>query len=280
MSGNRLFIGIGGVLVGLVAGSQIQPAMAAIQDAINPQERVLDANLWMQTSAEYRAICLQTYRFAAARLKERLRVSSLEEGRPWAVVLDLDETVIDNSAFQSFLDRNGLAYSEALWEKWESGYAQEVRLVPGAKAFIGWLESEGIVPVYISNRLEKHRTSTIQALEQLGISTDHIDERLLLKTTTSDKTERRATARDMFKVVMLIGDNLRDFSEAFVMPKFDGSDKASRLTAVGDRAKAVDRHQYRFGGDFIVFPNPVYGEWQKPFFASPRDGLRSTAMTP
>ncbi|MBV6458325.1 MAG: Lipoprotein E [Fimbriimonadaceae bacterium] len=278
MRGNRLFIGLGGLVVGLTVGTQMPPAVAAVQDAVNPQERVLDANLWMQSSGEYRALCLQTYRYAAGRLKERLKKRS-GSGKAWAVVLDLDETVIDNSGFQSFLDRNGLAYSELLWEKWESEYPQEVRLVPGAKAFIGWLESEGVVPVYISNRLEKNRASTIQAVEHLGLSTAHIQDRLLLKTTTSDKTERRAIARDKFEVVMLIGDNLRDFSEVFVMPKFAAT-KPSRLAAVGERAKAVDRHQYRFGGDFIVFPNPVYGEWQKPFFTDPRDGLRPTSMTP
>lgn len=255
------------------------PSWAGPQDDVNPQERVLDANLWMQTSAEYRALCFQTYRFAAERLKSKLNAAKPSKARPWAVVLDLDETVIDNGAFQSFLDKNRLTYSDAIWEKWEAGYADEVRLVPGAKAFIGWLESEGISAIYVSNRLEKHRLATVQALRHLGLNVDRIDERLYLKTTTSDKSERREQIRTKFDVVMLVGDNLRDFSETFVMPKFDSSSVDSRMKAVEDRFKAVDRHQFRFGGDFIVLPNPVYGEWQKPFFANPRDGLRPTKMS-
>ncbi len=102
-----------GLLLGLGLGST-GTAVWGQREAvprINPQERTLDANLFMQTSAEYVACCLQTYAWASERLRQRLAALPPSE-RPPAVVLDLDETVLDNAGFQSFLDREGKSYEK------------------------------------------------------------------------------------------------------------------------------------------------------------------------
>ncbi len=255
-----------GLAVGYTAGQ-----------AVNPQERVLDANLYMQTSAEYRAVCIQTYNWAGERLTQKL--ANLDDStKPPAVVMDLDETVIDNAAFQSYLDREKLPYSDAIWEKWESDYPHEVRLIAGAKSFIERAEALGVTVIYLSNRVDKHKEATIKALTHVGLNTEGIDHRLLLKTDSSNKTARRAKAAENHRIIMLVGDNLRDFSEEFVTPARDFADPVNGDIAMKQRWEAVDRNAYKFGADYIVFPNPVYGEWQKLLGANPRGILRPTGM--
>ncbi|MCC7434907.1 MAG: hypothetical protein IT363_09495 [Methanoregulaceae archaeon] len=255
-----------GVAIGYQAGQ-----------APNPQERTLDANLYMQTSAEYRAVCVQTYNWAAERLTQKL--ANLDDStKPPAVVMDLDETVIDNASFQSYIDREKMTYSDVVWEKYESGYPSEVKLIPGAKSFIDRAEALGVTVIYLSNRVAKHREATIKALTHVGLSTEGIDQRLLLKDDTSNKTVRRAKAAESHRVIMLVGDNLRDFSEEFTTPARDFKDPVNGEIAMKQRWEAVDRNAWRFGTDYIVLPNPVYGEWQKLLGTNPRGMLRPSGI--
>ncbi len=244
--------------------------------AANRQEHALDANLYMQTSAEYRAACLQTYQWATERLDQRVATRTLS--KPPAVVMDLDETVVDNAAYQSYLDRENMDYSDAAWERYERDFPGEVKLIPGVKAFINHAEAKGVTVIFLSNRLTKYQESTIKALTRNGISTDHIADRLVLKDTTSDKSARRAQVAAKFDIVLFVGDNLRDFDESFVTPKLDFKDGANRAQAIAGRKSLVDANAYHFGADWIILPNPVYGEWQRPLGPDPRSNLRPTEM--
>ena len=244
-----------GILIGLVFGRQ--PPSAVIAQApppsSHPQEPRLLANLYMITSAEYRACCLQIYRFAEERLAQKLRCRSHPDRQP-AVVMDLDETVLDNAGFQTVLHQNRLVYRDELWEPWERYFPHEVGLVPGAKTFIEHAEAADVTVVYMSNRAARNRDSTIRALQHNGLSTLGIEGRLLLKEDTSDKSARRAKAAEHFDVLLLFGDNLRDFSEEF---------KVVKETTIEGRKKQVDARAEHWGGDWIVLPNPSYGEWEK-----------------
>jgi acid phosphatase len=253
------------------------PALAA--PAVNPQESVLLANLYMQTSAEYEAVCLQTYSLALERLKTKLAARSIGDLKP-AVVMDLDETVIDNSGFQSFLDREKLEYSDALWDLWEKNYPGEVRLIPGAKGFIAGAENLGVTVVYPSNRLTKNSAGTVSVLTRLGLNTEAIRDRLLLKDagSGSDKTARRKAADQKYLVLMYFGDNLRDFSEEFAAPRLAENDESGQRKAIAERRAKVDRAAYRWGNDWIILPNPVYGEWQRLLGRNPRTKLNTTRM--
>jgi 5'-nucleotidase (lipoprotein e(P4) family) len=269
---NGVVIGSSGLMTTLAwQATSLQAA------AVNPQEHTLDANLYMQTAAEYQAVCLQTYNLATERLRQKLAATH-HAGAPPAVVMDLDETVLDNSAFQSFLDRDKLNHSDALWGIWERDFPQEVGLIPGAKAFIEAAEQLGATVVYLSNRDEKLRNSTIAALRQNGLSLEGIDNRLLLKTTTSDKTERRKIAEGRFNALIYLGDNLRDFSEEFKAPQLASNDKAGQKKAIAERADRVRRANYHWGNDWFILPNPVYGEWQRLCGDNPRGKLKVTAM--
>ncbi len=229
----------------------------------DPPGRSLDANLFVQTSAEYRACCLQAYNLASLRLAAAV-AKSTSPPNTLAVVLDLDETVLDNGAFQSMMIRSRLAYDQRLWDLWESEHWDKWELVPGAKEFILEAEKAGVHVVYISNRNEKFRPQTKQGLERLGLPL--VDEaHLKLASETSDKTARRMEAEKAHTVVLHVGDNLRDFDEAFRAPKLAAdADAAALAAAIRHRKDAVDRHAKEWGDRWIVIPNPIYGEWMKP----------------
>jgi 5'-nucleotidase (lipoprotein e(P4) family) len=242
-----------------------EPAKAVVLES--PPYRGLDSNLYMQTSAEYRAICLQTYRWAKRVIHDKIIARVGREGvegtaptKPPAVVLDLDETVLDNRQFQTRQIREGWAYSNDYWAEWEKGGSNEVGVVPGAVEFIHHLQTLGIQPIYITNRNVRAQKETLDALQRHAIS---VPTELLLcadANTKSNKDSRRALIAEKYEVLMYVGDNLRDFDNLF---KDDETlvDPAKRIDA---RKATVDQQREKFGEDWILLPNPAYGEWQKP----------------
>lgn len=251
----------------------------------NPQEPLLQANLYMQNSAEFRAACLQTYGWAEAMLQLKVRAFRSEMARTPgakkpAIIMDLDETVLDNGSFQAYLDREGKAYSEADWQRYEQT-PSDVRLIPGAKQFVEQAERLGVEVVYISNRWAKNRSFTVEALRLLQISTANIENRLLLREegSSSNKTERRAKAAEGRQILMLLGDNLRDLSEEFAVPSIKNpSDIGEVRAAISNRAKAVDSRIDKWGSEWIIIPNPVYGEYDKLKGSDPHQLLRPSSL--
>lgn len=272
--------------LGALAGPAILRAMLAHEALAQEQEPRfpmawrMAGNLYMQTAAEYRACCLQIYASAGQRLDAVLRAEQLDFRRP-AVVMDLDETVLDNAVFESFLHQNNLEYTDALWEVYERDYSNEVTLVPGAKEFITKAENKGVTVVYISNRSEQNRQPTINALERLGINIANLNDRLLLKKKgeSSEKSARRELAALRHNILLYIGDNLRDFSEEFAAAKLRSDTEPARLTEIARRSARVDSAAAHWGIDWFILPNPAYGEWEKLLGNQPKAKLRPTKMT-
>jgi acid phosphatase len=268
-------------LVGLLAGwasalflplhgpAPAQQAMPAFKPEA-PANRNLDAGLYMQTSAEYRACCYQAYNLATARLEALVKDQKGEgEKKPPAVVLDLDETVLDNSGFEAMLARSHLASDSRLWDLWEKDNGDAVGLIPGAKDFINRAKQLGVAVVYISNRSDKNRDKTLAVLKRLEIDVPE-DRVLLLKDEkNSDKTGRRDEARKAYTVLLYLGDNLRDFDEQFkyAAPGPGGS----VANSIKERKEKVDKTRARWGDNWIILPNPTYGEWTKAFGQGAKD---------
>ena len=264
---------------GLEFASSHQPAGTKPAIPFSMQAR-LGANLYMQTAAEYRACCLQVYKTAEMRLDALLAAANPKPLKP-AVIMDLDETVLDNSAFESFLYENQKEYSDDLWQIYERDYPGQVRLVPGAKQFIKKAEDRGVTVIFISNRLEENCGSTVSALAQLGINTKGIGQRLFLKkrAASSDKTSRREAVAAQYNVLLVFGDNMRDFSETFIAKKLTENDAAEAYDqAIGSRLKLVDEAACHWGSDWFVLPNPGYGEWEKLIHNEPMKRLRPSGM--
>ena len=122
-----------------------------------PSYEELDAILWVQTSTEYQANSVQTYRFARflKGLKDPHWTAAIEQNGnfemlPSAVILDLDETVLDNSAFETRRMLNGESYTQQGWLKWVD--ERRAGLVPGAMEFLQFAHANGVAPLYITNR--------------------------------------------------------------------------------------------------------------------------------
>lgn len=278
-----------GLMVALVAaaagaqmGSPAAEALAAPEAPAAPERGALSANLYVQTSAEYRACCLGIYMAAGLRMEEILEDADPAPLRP-AVVMDIDETVLDNSTFQTFLYVNGLDYSDELWARFEQEGVGEVGLVPGAKQFIDRAEALGVSVIYLSNRNERNLEWTARALEEAGLGSPGLRERLYLRPdgASSDKSPRRDAVAARYNVLMYFGDNLRDFSEVFAAPKLlPDATTGDRLDAIAARAGAVDDASCHWGLDWFVLPNPMYGEWEKLEGRPPSGVLRRSEMEP
>lgn len=227
-----------------------------------PAEKVpyrgLDASLYMLTSAEYRAACHQCFRWAEmiVQLKQQLRHAQADSSnaKPLAVVMDLDETILDNGWFQSQQIRDRVAFDMQRWSTWEEKGAEKVRVIPGAVAFIKKMRELGVAPVFISNRNNKALKQTMETLERFEIGVPENQVLLADDQTGSDKTSRRAKVSQMFDIVLYLGDNLRDFDERF---------KFNAASGIEGRNQVVDELSNKFGIEWIILPNPSYGEWTK-----------------
>ncbi len=213
--------------------------------ALTPARDYTNAVLWQQYSGEYRALAFQAYNFARLSLKEALWDQA--NNKPNCVIVDADETVLDNSAFQGHEIRNGVSYVPADWTKWTGLAAADT--VPGALAFLKFAASKNVETFYVTNRETADYDGTLKNLKKFGFP--YADElHLLVKTTTSDKEPRRQKILEKYNVLLLCGDNLSDFSNVFYR---EGKNTKEQVNAL----------QNLFGSRFIVLPNPMYGDWEK-----------------
>jgi 5'-nucleotidase (lipoprotein e(P4) family) len=211
------------------------------------------AILWTQSSGEVKALCFQAFTLARMMLDRDLRINRLKRMRR-AVVVDADETVLDNSRYQATLVKNGQLYSAQSWTEWVN--RAEAAAIPGAVEFLRYAASRGVRVFYITNRRQVEKEATAANLKKLGFP-DVSDETLLVRTdpNSSSKEPRRQTVSARYRIVLLMGDNLNDFAEVFENSK-----------TVNGRIDAVERNRNQFGTRFIVLPNPMYGDWENAIY--------------
>lgn len=204
------------------------------------------ATLWQQHAAEYRALTYQAYNIAKIQL-ESILANSSNTTKPLAIVTDIDETLLNNSAFNGKLIELNEDYTDSRWIEW--GKEEKAGIVPGALEFFNYAKSKNIEIFYITNRLEIQKNETLSNLKKLNFP--YADEQhLLLKQDTSGKETRRIQVQKTHNIIMLIGDNLSDFS-----PLFDKKPAKKRN-------ELVDILKNAFGTKYIVLPNPMYGDWE------------------
>lgn len=201
---------------------------------------------WQKNSAEYFALSYQAYNVAKFRLDEKLN-SELNK-RP-AIVIDLDETVLNNLPYNEMLIDSSEVFTQESWSRWVNKKISTN--VPGSLEFINYAKSKNVKIVYLSNRRVENYNPTKENLINLGYPFDE-DTLMLLRDETGDKTARRNTLND-YEIIMLLGDNLADFDSVF----YKKSNK--------ERIQSVDSLSKMFGDKFIVFPNLIYGDWEDGF---------------
>jgi 5'-nucleotidase (lipoprotein e(P4) family) len=220
-------------------------------------EHLVMSTIWFQRSPEAAALYHQGFNIAKERVVE---FKSQAGKKPQAVVVDIDETMMSNALFQAKAIERGISYSSEFWKEWSD--LAIASALPGAVEFSNFCDSLDIEVIYISNRKDKELEATMRNLDSLGFAFVR-SENLLLRTTKSGKEERRIKVTEKYDIIMLLGDNLNDFSDVF---ENRGEDWGLSL---------VEKYRSEFGRRFIVFPNPMYGEWEKNIYGEERDQPKS-----
>ncbi len=211
-------------------------------------DQTVMATLYQQQSGEYRALCYQAYRLAGLIVQTDYSKPSVPGNK--AIVLDIDETVLDNSPFQAACIQQNVTYPK-LWEEWVTKSKAEA--IPGAAEFLKFAQSKSYQIFYITNREEKQKEATLKNLQIYNFPM--ADERhLIMKKDVSGKELRRKQLMVNYHISLLIGDNLNDFAGIF--------DKKS----AADRIHLTDSLQAEFGQRFIVLPNATYGDWESGLY--------------
>jgi len=192
---------------------------------------------WVVNSTEYKSLCHQTYNHATLQLNQ---YNDMKKNKKLAIIMDLDETVLDNSQYQIDIFEKNESYKPETWAKWV--LKEEAKLVPGAKEFIDIVREKGIQLIFISNRMNARLKATINNMKKCKVSSES-DIYLLRLDKADKKTVRRnevytASGRmskyQKFEIALYIGDAMGDFP-----------------------TKDFDK----FGNNQIILPNPMYGKW-------------------
>jgi len=220
-----------------------------------------DSVVWFRTSVEYRAVTTQSYRLATLMLDralaDRTWTAALEQTgdygtKPTAVILDVDETVLDNSESQERDIRDGAEYTEARWAAWCN--ERKATPIPGAIEFTRAAAAKGVAVFYVTNRDRALEQATRDNLSKFGFPLDAARDTVLTRAerpewSSSDKSSRRAVVAKDFRILLLVGDDFGDFVAG------------ARGTLAARRA-LDEANAARWGVTWIALPNPLYGSWK------------------
>lgn len=198
---------------------------------------------WYQTSAECKALYLQGYNIARRNLDQDLAQASAQ---PRAIILDIDETVLDNSPYQAYNALHDEQFPDH-WNDWVN--AAKAKPVPGAKDFLNYANQNGVQIYYVSDRSTGQLKATKKNLANQGLPQATDDHILLKGKNDKSKETRRQAIEKNNNVIMFFGDSLTDMND----PK---------SPSVKDRYQDVMENANQFGSKYIILPCPMYGGWE------------------
>lgn len=230
----------------------------------------LNAVAWTQTAIEHDLIYREVYRQAGEKLQKALkdrnwdalpreeRKNKLKGLKP-AVVLDIDETVLDNSPYQARLVAKGGEYDEFTWAQWCREKA--AKPLPGALEFARLASKHGVTVFYLSNRAQDLNEATLDNLREAGFPIAAGEQVFLGLGTVVDGCEQVGTEKGCrrqligrkYRVLQQLGDQIGDFVDV------------TANTADGRRA-AMEPYEAWIGDRWFVLPNPTYGSWEPALF--------------
>ena len=230
-----------------------------------PAHDLLNAVLWTQRSVEFKATALAAFALARLRLDQALadpqwtaapgEQTGAYQSLPPAVVVDLDETALDNSAYQAWMTLKDTTFDPKTW----NAYVKTVTslAVPGALEFLKYADGKGVKVFYISNRTAEEEAATRKNMEQLGLPLGAPVDTMLMARKQPDwgsaKSTRRAHVAKSYRILLNLGDNFGDFVD-----DFRGSE--------AERVKVFEAHRDRWGREWIMIANPTYGSFESAPF--------------
>lgn len=237
--------------------------MAALSGtAVRAQEAsdLLLAALWTQRAVEYKANALSIYALARLRLDEALADKAWTaapaeqkgdyQALPTAVVLDIDETLLDNSKYQVWMMKNNQTFSTRTWNEFCA--AQTSTAIPGALDFVKYADSKGVKVFYITNRAAETEKDTRENMQKLGFPMGGNVDTFLMQNEKPEwggaKGTRRAVVAKDYRVLLNIGDNLGDFDDRY-------------RSSEAERMKVFDADMPYWGKQWLMIANPTYGSF-------------------
>ena len=202
------------------------------------EEKLPNDIRWIRQSIEYRALCEQLFRQATVAILRKVKTEKNSDNL--AVVVDLDETVLDNSLYQVERWKAGLSFTQDSWSEWVN--REEAGLVPGAKEFLKAVRKKGVRVVFVSNRMNKNLEPTRRNLLALEVLAPN--DLFLLRLDKDDVKEVRR----------------REVNEGKARMKKVGP--LNVIGYVGDQMGDFPSGQAKeFGKTSFLLPNPMYGKW-------------------
>ena len=175
--------------------------------------------------------------------------------KPPAIILDVDETVLDNSAFQARTIIKGLSYPNG-WIDW--GNEASAPAVAGVTKFLQEAQSKGVKVFYVTNRLAELEEATRKNLKDLELPLDEDRDVLMMKGESgwaSDKTSRRALIAKDYRIIMIVGDQLSDFLS-----------RQETALAPEERKMLAFKYRNMWGSKWFMITNPMYGGWEASIY--------------
>ncbi len=222
----------------------------SLMSVLNAKECVsplLQSAKYHQQSAEIRALQLQSYKMAKMALDNNLKL--VKDKKP-AVILDLDETVLNTFDYTGYLIKNCIKYTPETWDKFEK--EGSLSLIPGALDFLEYANSKGVRIFYISNRTQKNKAFTLKVLKDFKLP-QVSEESVLLEEKDKPKAVRRELVAKDYAIVLQVGDTLHDFDAIF----------AQNAKNTQEQQTKVFQNAQKFGAEWIILPNSLYGSWEK-----------------
>ena len=268
----RRLLLLGALMVTASCAARGQAPTSPVGPAPGATHENLNAVIWVQTALEYEATTVQAYRLAQLQLDAALAdpawTAAIEQTGdasklPPAVILDVDETVLDNSYYQARMIRDNTAYAAATWDPWV--HEARATAIPGAREFTQYAAAKGVTVFYVTNRTANLEAATRQnlAAEKFPLS-GGVDTVLTRgerpEWRASAKGPRRAHVARDFRILLLVGDDLGDFVvDASGTPQ--------------ERADRTGPYTEWWGRRWIMLPNPTYGSWERALVGDARDHL-------
>jgi 5'-nucleotidase (lipoprotein e(P4) family) len=249
-----------------------QAPLATTAGVTPPAHENLNAVLWVQAALEYEASAIQAYKLAQVRLDQAIAdrswTAAVEQQtdpsalKP-AVIVDVDETVLDNSYYQARMIRDTTSYNTSTWDPWV--LEARATAIPGAVEFARFAAARGVTIFYVTNRTANLEAATRKNLAAVGFPlTDGVDTVLARgerpEWQASGKSSRRAHVARDYRILLLIGDDLGDF--------------VVDAGGTPDERRARTQPQAAWWGErWIMLPNPTYGSWERAIVGTAQDHL-------
>jgi acid phosphatase len=219
----------------------------------------LNAILWLQTAAEYRAATRQAFRSATVHLDLALAEPTWTAAPeqtgdfgdlPPAVVLDMDEAILRSDRFQAWLVKEDERYRLEDWNAWVRTETSEA--IAGALEYVAAATARGVQIFYVTNRTAEVEEETLATLRKVGFPIESADDLLTQDERPewgADKSSRRAEIAATHRILQIVGDNLNDFT-------------GGAHDSVEARRALAERYSGYWGARWIITPNPSYGGWE------------------